>query len=75
MPRSAIGMSDHDGDYVFDIEAYLISAYPNMTKPVRRAVCSKVRTELNDEAVEEMVDEIISSYSLELQQWRLIEDD
>ena len=43
MPKSAIAMATVDGDYFFDINDYLIGAYPDMDLPSRKAVCNLVR--------------------------------
>ena len=69
MPRSAISMSDHDGEYVFDIESYLCSTYPNITKPSRRAICNLVRQDIDEETVTDMIDEIVLKYALEKMGW------
>ena len=63
-------MTEVDGDYVFSIDQYLISDYPDMTKPVRRAICAKVIAELDTEVIEAEVDGIVLAYALELQGWQ-----
>ena len=75
MPRSAVAMSEHDGEYTFDIEGYLIGAYNGLTKPIRRAICAKVRKELDRGVIEEMIDELIAAHALDLQGWSLKADD
>lgn len=75
MPRSAISMSDHDGDYVYDIEGYLISTYPSINKPSRRALCDWVRNNLDDEIIEAEIDRILGEYAIDLQGWTPEEDD
>lgn len=75
MPKSSIAMSEVDGEYVFDINEYLIVAYSKMTLPVRREVCSLVRDELDSGVIEEMIDELISIYALRKQEWYEEEDD
>ena len=75
MPRSAISMSDHDGDYVYDIEAYLISTYPSINKPSRRALCDWVRNNLDDEIIEAEIDRVLGEYAIDLQGWTPEEDD
>ena len=69
MPRSAIGMSEFDGDYVFNTNQYLIDSYPTMTKPDRRAICSKVSEELDIEEIQGLVDGIVLQYLLEEKGW------
>ena len=75
MPRSAIGMSEHDGDYIYDIDAYLIRAYPTATKPDRRAICSKVRENLDEELIEQEVDLAVAEYAMTKQGLSKKEDD
>ena len=75
MPKSSIAMSEVDGEYVFDINEYLIVAYSKMTLPVRREICSLVREELDAGAIEEMIDELVSIYALRKQEWFEEEDD
>jgi len=69
MPRSSVSMSEVEGEYIFDINAYLIDAYPKMTLPVRREVCHLVREDLDTEAIEVMIDELVSTYALKKQEW------
>ena len=75
MPRSSVGMSEVDGDYVFDINQYLIDEYPTMDKPSRRAICCWVRDQLDVETIEEMVDHVVMLYALAQQGWEKEEDD
>ena len=75
MPRSAIGMTEVEGDYYFDIEGYLIKRYPNITKPARRAICNWVRERIDAEVIEEMVDDIVLSYALDQQGWTPEDED
>ena len=75
MPRSAVAMSEYDGEYTFDIEGYLISTYDGLNKPTRRAICAKVRKELDRAVIEEMIDELIAAHALDLQGWSLKADD
>ncbi len=69
MPRSAIGMTEVEGDYSFDVDAYLTTRYPNITKPARRAICNWVRERLDTEVIEAMVDDIVLLYALDQQGW------
>ena len=69
MPRSSIGMSEYDGDYVFNVDKYLITTYPTMSKPDRRALCSKVSSDIDTEVIEELVDGIVLQYLLEEKGW------
>ena len=69
MPKSSIAMSEFDGEYVFDINQYLIDTYPSMNLPSRRGVCDWVRERIDEEVIEEQIDEIVSMYALEQQGW------
>ena len=70
MPRSSVSMTDFDGTYYFDIDQYLIDEYPDMNKPARRALCSKVTAELDTDVIKAEVDGIVLAYALELQGWQ-----
>ena len=75
MPRSSVGMTDFDGTYSFDIDAYLIKSYPNITKPARRAICSIAEAAIEDETVEDQVDQVVLEYALEQQGWTPEDDE
>ena len=75
MPRSSVGMTDFDGTYVFDIDAYIIKTYPNITKPARRAICSIAETAIDNEALEDMVDQVVLEYALDQQGWTPEDED
>ena len=75
MPKSAIAMATVDGDYVFDINDYLINAYPDMDLPSRKAVCNLVRAELNVEVIIDEIDAVVLNYALDKVGWRPEEDD
>ncbi len=75
MPRSSVAMSEHDGEYFFDIDKYLCGMYPNITKPERRAICGLVRDGIDDEAIEEMIDQIVLEYALDRMGWTPPEED
>ena len=72
---SPIAMSEYDGFYTFNIESYLTKTYPNITKPARRAICDIARSSIDDEAVEEMVDQVVLEYALDQQGWSPDADD
>mgnify|MGYP003127163479 CR=1 FL=1 len=69
MPRSSISMSDHDSDYIYNIDKYLIDNYPNINKPSRGALCEWVRNNLDDEVIENEIDLILGQYAIDLQGW------
>ena len=75
MPRSSVGMTDFDGTYEFDIDGYLISTYPNITKPARRAICDWARVRIDETIIEDMVDQVVLEYALDQQGWTPEEDE
>ena len=75
MPRSAIAMAEFDGEYVFDINQYLIGAYPSMNLPARRGVCEWVRAQLDEDEITDQIDAIVREYALNEQGWKPEEDD
>ena len=75
MPRSSVGMTDFDGTYEFDIDAHLISTYPNITKPARRAICDWARVRIDETIIEDMVDQVVLEYALDQQGWTPEEDE
>ena len=75
MPKSAIAMSTVDGDYVFDINAYLIGAYPDMNLPARKEVCTLVRAQLDEEVVTDEIDAVVLNYALDKAGWKPEKDD
>ena len=75
MPRSSVSMSDYDGFYEFNIDSYLCKTYPNITKPARRAICDWVRSNIDEDAITEMIDQIVLEYALEQMGWTPPEDD
>ena len=75
MPRSSVAMSDYDGGYYFDVDSYLCKTYPNITKPARRAICDWVRSRIDEDALTEMIDQIVLEYALEQMGWTPPEED
>ncbi len=75
MPRSSVGMADFDGTYEFNIDKYLCSTYPNINKPARRAISDWVRNQIDEEAITEMIDQIVLEYALEQMGWTPPEED
>ena len=75
MPRSSVSMTDFDGTYVFDIDAYIIKTYPNITKPARRAICSIAEPAIDAEVIEDMVDQVVLEYALDQQGWTPEDED
>ena len=75
MPKSAIAMATVDGDYFFDINDYLIGAYPDMDLPTRKAVCNLVRSQIDEQVVIDEIDAVVLNYALDRVGWRPEEDD
>jgi hypothetical protein len=55
--------TDYDREFIFDIDAYLISSYPKMTMAIRRSVCTMALAELGSDFLEEVVDECVAEYA------------
>ena len=62
--------TDYDRDYVFDIDAYLIEAYPKMNMPTRRSICRLSLEALDSELLEEIVDQVVADYAIEKMNYR-----
>ena len=75
MPKSAIAMTTVDGDYIFDINDYLIGAYPDMDLPSRKAVCVLVRSQIDEDVIIDEIDGIVLNYALDKAGWRPEETD
>ena len=75
MPRSSISMAEYDGEYVYNVDKYLIDNYPSIGKSARRALCTWVRNNLDDELIEAEIDRILGAYAIDLQGWTPEEED
>ena len=75
MPRSSVSMTDVDAEYIFNIDKYLCKTYPNITKPARRAICEWVRQRIDEDAITEMIDQIVLEYALDQMGWTPPEED
>ena len=69
MPKT-VGMKDKvDGEFVFDINQYLIEAYPRMSLPDRRAVCSLAQKEMDTDDIEQQIDQCVFTHACQKQNW------
>ena len=57
--------TEYDKEFFFDIDAYLIEAYPKMNMSTRRSICFLALQELDEEELEEVVDEVVAAYAIE----------
>ena len=55
--------NDYEREYIFDIDAYLIDNYPQMTMPIRLSVCAMALDQLESETLEWIVDGCVSEYA------------
>ena len=62
--------SEYDREFVFDVDAYLIEAYPKMNMITRRAICKLSLDTLDQEELEEMVDSIVAEYAIQQMDYR-----
>ena len=51
--------TEYDKEFFFDIDAYLIEAYPKMNMATRRSICFLALQELETEGLEEVVDDVV----------------
>jgi hypothetical protein len=75
MPKSAIAMSTVDGDYYFDINDYLIGAYPDMNLPTRKEVCTLVRSQIDEQVIIDEIDLVVLNHALDKAGWKPEETD
>ena len=61
--------TEFDREYIYDIDAYLITTYPLMDLTTRRSICRLALEEINDEMIEEAIDEVVNTHALSLMQW------
>lgn len=57
--------TEYDKEFFFDIDAYLIEAYPKMNMATRRSICFLALQELDTEGLEEVVDDVVADYAIE----------
>mgnify|MGYP000962208447 CR=1 FL=1 len=62
--------TEYDRDFIFDIDAYLIEAYPKMNMSTRRAICRLSLDELDSEGLEEVVDVVVANYAITKMNYR-----
>ena len=56
--------TEFEREYIFDVDAYLIEHYPQMSLTQRRSVCSKIYEYFDDEVMHEFVDQIVIDIAL-----------
>jgi len=61
--------TEYDREYIYDIDAYLITTYPLMDLTTRRSICRLALEEINDEMIEEAIDEVVMSHALDKMEW------
>lgn len=62
--------TEYDRDFIFDIDAYLIEAYPKMNMSTRRAICRLSLNALDAEGLEEVVDVVVADYAITKMNYR-----
>jgi len=67
--------TEYDKEFFFDIDAYLIEAYPKMNMATRRSICFLALQELETEGLEEVVDDVVADYAIEQIGYRDPEED
>lgn len=55
--------SDYDREFSYDIDAYLIEAYPSMNMATRRSVCALAYEWIDTELIEDAIDACVSDYA------------
>ena len=56
---------EYDKEFLFDVDAYLIEAYPKMNMATRRSICFLALQELDEDGLEEVVDDVVADYAIE----------
>ena len=67
--------TEYDKEFFFDIDAYLIEAFPKMNMATRRSICFLALQELETEGLEEVVDDVVADYAIEQIGYRDPEED
>ena len=67
--------TEYNKEFFFDIDAYLIEAYPKMNMATRRSICFLALQELETEGLEEVVDDVVADYAIEQIGYRDPEED
>jgi len=61
MPTS----SDYEREFSYDMDVYLIDAYPSMNMATRRSICSLAFEWIDTELIEDAIDACVSHYAKE----------
>ena len=56
---------EFDSHIYFDVNSYLIEAYPKMSLADRRAICSRAISEIDTEMIQTEVDAIVGGYAID----------
>ena len=67
--------TEYDKEFFFDIDAYLIEAYPKMNMATRRSICFLALQELETEGLEEVMADVVADYAIEEIGYRDPEED
>ena len=62
--------TEYDREFVFDIDAYLIEAFPKMNMLTRRAICTLSLDILDEEELQEIVDSVVAEYAIQQMDYR-----
>ena len=57
--------SDYNREFTYDMDAYLIEAYPSMNMATRRSVCALSFDWIDTELIEDAIDACVSHYAKE----------
>jgi hypothetical protein len=57
--------SDYNREFTYDMDAYLIEAYPSMNMATRRSVCALAFDWIDTELIEDAIDACVSHYAKE----------
>ena len=57
--------TEFDREYIYDVDAYLIANYPQMSLTQRRSVCSKMYEYIDEELIEDAIDTAVAGYALD----------
>ncbi len=55
--------SDYDREFSYDMDAYLIEAYPSMNMATRRSICALAYEWIDTELIEDAIDACIGHYA------------
>lgn len=56
--------TEFEREYIFNVDAYLIEYYPQMSLTQRRAICTQMYDFFDEEVMHEFVDQMVVDYAL-----------